>query len=61
MLKELRKAKGLSQKELAEKLGTAQSTISMWERGKNYPRAKEIANISKALGVSSQEVLNCFN
>ena len=36
-IKELRKAKKLSQKELAGKIGTTQSAINNWEQDKFYP------------------------
>ena len=36
-IKELRKEKGLTQKELAAKIGQAQSTIFYWEQDKQKP------------------------
>ena len=43
-LKTLREKKGLSQYKLAEIMGVSQSTIGMWESGKNKP---EYANLKK--------------
>lgn len=37
-LKKVRKAKGISQKELAQKLNTTQQTVSSWEIGRTIPR-----------------------
>lgn len=37
-IRKLRESKGLSQKELAEKLGTSASSITMYECGKRIPR-----------------------
>lgn len=37
-LKELRKAKGITQVQLADILGTSQKNVSHWEVGRNYPR-----------------------
>jgi DNA-binding transcriptional regulator YiaG len=36
-VKALREHMGLTQAELAGELGTAQQTISLWERGNHYP------------------------
>ena len=51
-LKEYRKELDLSQKELADKLGKAQSVISSWELGTGVPDANQLPAIAKALGVS---------
>jgi len=47
----MRKAKGLTQKELADLIGVHTLTISEWERGKTSPRPKYIPELSKALGL----------
>ena len=36
-LKEIRKERNLHQKDIAEELGTAENTVSRWERGENRP------------------------
>ncbi len=36
-LKQIRKSKGISQEELAEKLGVSRQSVSKWETGENYP------------------------
>lgn len=41
-LKELRTAKGLSQMQLAKKLGLSQSAVAKWELGKTEPTASAI-------------------
>jgi len=45
------KAKGLTQAELAEKLGTAQYVITNYERGERRPSADMLPDIAKALEV----------
>ncbi len=55
-IRKLRKAKGLTQTELAEKLGTTQYVITNYERGANNPTAAKIPEIAKALGVTLEEV-----
>ncbi|AYG01319.1 helix-turn-helix domain-containing protein [Lactococcus allomyrinae] len=42
-LKELRTAKKLTQKEIAEKLGVKQNSYSDWENGKREPNFKRLA------------------
>ena len=36
-LQELRKGKGLTQEELAEKLFVSRAAVSKWESGRGYP------------------------
>lgn len=56
-LEKLRKAKGLSQLELAEELGVSRQTVSRWERGKAAPSAESLATLGRAYGVSVDELL----
>lgn len=51
-LKEMRKAKGLTQKEVAEKLHIAQSSYSLWESGKTKIDVDTIKVLAEILGVS---------
>ena len=41
MLKYFREREGLSQRDLAEKLGISKSTISMYEMGKRHPKFED--------------------
>lgn len=50
-IKQLRKARGLTQKELADKLGVTQSAVGNWEAGIRNPRAADLLNIAEALEV----------
>jgi transcriptional regulator with XRE-family HTH domain len=57
-LKRLRRAQTLTQLELAEKSGVAQSTIVSLERGdRKEPRPATLRKLSQALGVESIELL----
>lgn len=47
-----RKAKGLNQGELADKLGVSLDTISRWETEKRQPRSDDLTNLSQVLNVS---------
>ena len=53
---ELRKKKGLSQEELAEKVGVARQTISKWELGETSPDLKQSKELSKIFNVSLDEL-----
>lgn len=48
---------GITQKQLANKLGINNSRISNWEQGANNPPADLIADICEALNVSASELL----
>lgn len=50
-IKTARKEKGLSHKQLAEKLNIAQSTISMYENGHREPDYKTLRKIAESLDV----------
>ena len=53
---ELRKKNGLSQEELAEKVGVARQTISKWELGETSPDIKQSKELSKIFNVSLDEL-----
>ena len=50
-LKEIRKAKGISQQRLADMLNVARSTVAMWERG-TTPDVETLPKIAECLGVT---------
>ena len=56
-LKEKRKEKGLSQKELAEKLLYSEKTVSKWECGTALPPLSVFAELCRVLGVESKDLL----
>lgn len=55
---ELRKKNGLSQEELAEKVGVARQTISKWELGETSPDLKQAKELSNFFNVSLDELTN---
>ena len=55
-ISELRKKRGLSQEELAEKVGVARQTISKWELGETSPDLKQSKELSKIFKVSLDEL-----
>ena len=51
-LKQIRKAKGLSQEELAELLEVSRQAVSKWELGAGYPEVGKLLLLAKKLNVS---------
>lgn len=56
-LKEVRLKKGISQKEVAEKIGVAKSTYSLYESGNREPNVETIKKIADFLNVSADVLL----
>ena len=54
----LRKAKGMSQDELAEQLKVSRQAVSRWETGAAMPDAANILLLSKLFGVTADYLLN---
>ena len=54
---ELRKEKGLTQMQLAEKLNVTDKAVSRWETGKNFPDIDIFSDLAKILEVSVSELL----
>ena len=50
-IQEQRRIQGLTQKQLAEKLGVTQAMISQWENGEENFTVATLARISSALGL----------
>lgn len=55
-LRDYRKASGLKQSELAEKIGVSQKTVSSWETGRTEPTMKDVASICSLLDVSVDQL-----
>lgn len=54
LVREVRTRAGLSQSELADRLGTTQSAVSRWEHGHDEPRLSRLAAILAACGVRAE-------
>jgi transcriptional regulator with XRE-family HTH domain len=50
LIREARRLGGLTQAALARRLGTTQSAVSSWERGRETPRVDTLARILGACG-----------
>jgi transcriptional regulator with XRE-family HTH domain len=57
-IQELRKQKGLTQEELAEKLYVSRTAISKWESGSGYPNIESLKAIAKFFSVTVDELLS---
>ena len=57
-MQELRKEKGITQKELAEALHVSNKTISRWETGKGYPEVSLMKSISDYFEITVTELLS---
>lgn len=54
---ELRKGKGLSQEEVAEKLNVTRQTVSKWETNQSTPDFDKIMPICELYGITTEELL----
>lgn len=61
-IKNLREKKGLTQSDLAQKIGVSGKTVSKWETAKGLPDISLIEPLAKALGISVMELIsgNCI-
>ncbi|MBO4637817.1 MAG: helix-turn-helix transcriptional regulator [Clostridiales bacterium] len=57
LITELRKEKGLTQKQLAEALNVTDKAVSKWERGLSFPDISMLEPIANLLDISIMELL----
>ena len=57
-LQELRKAKGLTQEELAQELYVSRDAVSKWESGRGYPGIDSLKAIARYFSVSIDSLLS---
>ena len=57
MVAVLRKEKGMTQLELAEKMGVTDKAVSKWERDLSFPDVSYIPKLAEILGVSVDELM----
>lgn len=62
-IREIRKSRGLTQKELGERLGLSYQSIAQWENDLRKPKSETILKIACALGVRYEDIvgLETFN
>lgn len=56
-IKTMRQAKGLTQWQLAEKIGVKQESVTQWETGKTAPKFSRLAQIANALECSIDDLV----
>lgn len=56
-IKKMRKKRGLTQKELAERIGVRQKDISRWESNVYNPKVDKLLLIAEALGCDIKDLL----
>lgn len=54
----LRKQKGMTQNDLAEKMNVTDKAVSKWERNLSYPDVNFIPKLAEVLGTTVEELLN---
>lgn len=55
-IRERRLSSGLTQEELAEKMGKKQVTVSAWELGKAYPPSDLLPHLAEVLGCTVNDL-----
>lgn len=58
MISTLRKEKGMTQKDLADRLSITDKAVSKWERNVAFPDTATIPGLAEILGVSVEELMN---
>lgn len=56
----LRRSAGLTQKQLAERIGVTRQSVMSWEAGGHSPASKHIRTLALIFGVSVQIVLDAL-
>ena len=57
LIAQTRKEKGMTQLELAEKLGVTDKAVSKWERELSCPDIQSLPTLAEALGLSLEELM----
>lgn len=55
-IKQARQARGVTQDELAERLGVGMTTVSRWETGTSEPNASMLCLMADVLDVSTDQL-----
>lgn len=56
---ELRRQKGLSQKQLGDMLGVSNKAVSKWENGESMPKMSTMLSLAEILGIDGNELIGC--
>lgn len=55
-IRSLRSGAGMTQPDLANKLGVAVNTVSRWEKGESIPRPRYIKRMAEIFGVKGRDI-----
>ncbi len=58
MISSLRKEKGMTQSDLAEKMNVTDKAVSKWERNLSCPDVNSISKLAEVLGTTVEELLD---
>lgn len=56
-LRQQRQAAGMSQLQLAIKMGVAQSTVAYWESGDALPKVEQLSQLKEIFGASADTLI----
>ena len=57
-LRALRIARGMTQRQVAERIGTATTTVSMWEGGEREPNIDKLRKLAALFDCTIDELVN---
>jgi transcriptional regulator with XRE-family HTH domain len=60
-LSELRRQRGISQKELGNMLGVSNKAVSKWENGESMPKTSTMLKLAELLGIDGNELIGFEN
>lgn len=55
-IKQMREDRGMSQRDLAERIGMSQAAVAFWEMGHVKPCLSSVGKLAAAFGVSLEEM-----
>lgn len=53
----LRKGRGFTQAELADRIGASKRNLEYWEKGSRQPNAEQVAELAKVLDCTTDDLL----
>lgn len=56
-LRKAREERGLTQLQVAERLGKTQPTVQAWESDKTLPRTEEVRDVAAVYGLKPEQLL----
>ena len=60
-VRKLREVKGLSQEQLAHRIGVTHAAVSQWENGRSFPRMGMVVKLADILGVEPSELVGSLD